>query len=66
MKPMFVNAGGHIFEFAPFQPKHGTAERWNACDCDECVEARRSLDEALVAERARREAPPSWHEEPKS
>ena len=21
-----------------FRPKHGTAERWNACDCDECLD----------------------------
>lgn len=20
-----------------FQPKHGTAERWYVCDCDECL-----------------------------
>ena len=23
-----------------FQPKHGTAERWNVCDCGECVEGK--------------------------
>lgn len=22
-----------------FQPKHGTAERWHTCDCEECMTA---------------------------
>lgn len=61
MKPMRPDGR---FPFVPFQKKHGTIERWIWCTCDECVTARAPLDQALAEERARREAPPSWHKIP--
>ena len=46
-----------------FEKKHGTKERWNVCDCEECTTARAPLDQALAEERARREATPQWHQQ---
>jgi len=38
-------------DFIPFQRKHGTAERWDVCQCEECLEGKGIVTcEALVPE----------------